>query len=104
MKSRSTKSSSASSSVLTICDGSRPLQIAGRARTMIKLLMQRRRARTSSAGLSRVDSIFLGCRVGPRTLLAPPFAKLTQKLVWRYEERIFLQNSIDDDQWMRTHY
>src|SRR5215472_17519192 len=96
MKSRWSMPRSESSKVLTIRDGSPPVQIAGRVSTPIRLLIQLRSCLISSAGYSPCTSISHR-RGAYLNLRGPPFAELTQELLWRDKKRILLKNAADDD-------
>src|SRR5215470_4876487 len=87
---------SESSKVLTIRDGSPPVQIAGRVRTPIRLLIQPRSCLISSAGHSPCTSISHR-RGAYLNLRGPPFAELSQELLWRDKKRILLKDAADDD-------
>src|SRR5262245_32538344 len=78
--------------------------MAGRARTPTRSLMQRRRPLISSPSLL-VTSISLSADTGGvrRGLGAATFAQLAQESVGWHEERIFLKDSADDDQWVGSH-
>src|SRR5215467_5555453 len=87
---------SESSKVLTIRDGSPPVQIAGRVRTPIRLLMQPCSCLMSSAGHSACTSISHRRRAY-LNLRGSPFAELSQELLGRHKKRILLKNAADDD-------
>src|SRR3981081_3870986 len=94
--------SSASSSVLTIREGSWPLQIAGRVRTLSKSLMQALR-RLISAAVCSISPSIVRCAMGVVVLPTAAFAQLLQELIWRDEEWVLLEPSADDDHGMGPH-
>src|SRR5580704_5987498 len=94
--------SKTSGKVLAIWDGFPPLQTAGRAATLTRSLMQRRRRMISSAGCT-VGPPMLDRRRGWHRLGGSPFAELTEKFLRRYKERILQENGSDHNHRMRPH-
>src|SRR5215467_819303 len=70
--------------------------MAGRATRLTTSLTQRFRRFTSCAGSSSRASK-LDRRRACRSLPGPPFAELSQELLWRDKKRILLKNAADDD-------
>src|SRR2546425_3582403 len=94
--------SRASSSVLTIREGSWPLHMAGRVRTLSKSLMQALRRLISPAVWSISPSI-VRCAMGVLVPRSAALAYHSQELIRRDEEWVLLEDSADDDHRMGPH-
>src|SRR5581483_307628 len=101
MKSSCSMRSTASSKVSTIADGSLPLHIAGRARTLTRSLIHRR-SRVISCALSAACACISGRRGGCAPH-CPTLAEFFEELFGRNIERILLKSAADDDHRMRSH-
>jgi len=96
-----------SSSAVATRDDSCPVHIAGSARTLTRSLMQRWRRVISMAALSVPTSTPISARTyasgHAMPLGAAALAQLSQELVRRYEERVLLEDSADDDHGVGAH-
>src|SRR5260370_7322481 len=87
-----------------MCDGSaRPLQMAGRASTLTRSLIQALRRLISSVLLS-ISTFVVGCLRSLSILGGVTLGQFSQELIRRNKEWVLLDNSADHDHRVSAHY
>src|SRR5260370_12286558 len=86
-----------------MCDGAaRPIQMAGRASTLTRSLIQALRRLISSVLLS-ISTFVVGCLRSLSILGGVTLGQFPQELIWRNKEWVLLDNAPNDDHGVGAH-